>query len=170
MFASARSDVDEPRNTDNAWLETTAYHFHCSRELGALLPLKPAPENLTEKEQRLFDHYHSPAGQEVGEEWRKEVKEKLGLNEIFWLDVEEAAGDEKIYASHRDWIEVVRQRLTQMQDHPGLLQLVAQCGRVDLLQDVTRTQNCSPNGSRCRCRWPSKARLSTPSSPSLTWA
>ena len=106
--------------------------------MGALLPLKPAPENLTEKEQRFFDHYHSPAGQEEGEEWRKWVKEKLGLNEIFWLDVEEAAGDEKIYASHRDWIEVVRQRLTQMQDHPGLLQLVAQCGRVDLLQDVLK--------------------------------
>ena len=31
--------VDDPRNTDNAWLETTAFHFHCSLELGALLPL-----------------------------------------------------------------------------------------------------------------------------------
>ena len=32
--------VDDPRNTDNAWLETTAFHFHCSKELGALLPLR----------------------------------------------------------------------------------------------------------------------------------
>ena len=39
--------VDDPRNTDNAWLETTAYHFHCSRELGALLPLNKAPPALT---------------------------------------------------------------------------------------------------------------------------
>ena len=36
----AWSDVDDPRNTDNAWMETTANHFHCGRELGALLPLK----------------------------------------------------------------------------------------------------------------------------------
>ena len=40
MFAFAWSDVDDPRNTDNAWMETTAYHFHCSNELGALLQLR----------------------------------------------------------------------------------------------------------------------------------
>ena len=34
-----RGYVDDPRNTDHAWLETTAYHFHCGRELGAMLPL-----------------------------------------------------------------------------------------------------------------------------------
>ena len=32
-------DVDDPRNTDNAWMETTAFHFHCNAELGAMLPL-----------------------------------------------------------------------------------------------------------------------------------
>ncbi|KAL1529121.1 hypothetical protein AB1Y20_000081 [Prymnesium parvum] len=32
--------VDEPRNTDNAWLETTVFHFHCGAELGRLLPLQ----------------------------------------------------------------------------------------------------------------------------------
>jgi ADP-ribose pyrophosphatase len=26
--------VDDPRNTDNAWMETVALHFHCSRQLG----------------------------------------------------------------------------------------------------------------------------------------
>ena len=31
--------VDDPRNTDHAWMETMAYHFHCTPELGALLPL-----------------------------------------------------------------------------------------------------------------------------------
>ena len=47
LFADAeqhvllRGYVDDPRNTDNAWLETTAYHLHCSRELGGLLPLQP---------------------------------------------------------------------------------------------------------------------------------
>ena len=34
-----RGYVDDPRNTDNAWTETTAYHFHCSAELGAQLQL-----------------------------------------------------------------------------------------------------------------------------------
>lgn len=35
-----RGYVDDPRNTDNAWMETTAFHFHCSKELGAMLPLE----------------------------------------------------------------------------------------------------------------------------------
>ena len=34
-----RGYVDDPRNTDNAWMETTAFHFHCEPELGAMLPL-----------------------------------------------------------------------------------------------------------------------------------
>ena len=32
--------VDDPRNTDNAWMETTAFSFHCSKELGERLNLK----------------------------------------------------------------------------------------------------------------------------------
>jgi len=35
-----RGYVDDPRNTDNAWMETTAFHFHCSLELGGMLPLQ----------------------------------------------------------------------------------------------------------------------------------
>jgi len=31
--------VDDPRNTDHAWMETTAYHFHCPDEFGGMLPL-----------------------------------------------------------------------------------------------------------------------------------
>ena len=31
--------VDDYRNTDNAWIETTVLHFHCSRELGGMLAL-----------------------------------------------------------------------------------------------------------------------------------
>ena len=34
-----RGYVDDPRNTDNAWTETTAYHFHCAAELGEKLRL-----------------------------------------------------------------------------------------------------------------------------------
>ena len=34
-----RGYVDDPRNTDNAWLETTAVLFHCSAELGERMHL-----------------------------------------------------------------------------------------------------------------------------------
>ena len=47
--------------------------------------------------------------------------ETLGLNDIFWLDIEEAAGDKQIYASHRDWIEVVRQVQTSRACRPDAL-------------------------------------------------
>eukprot|EP00325_Prymnesiales_sp_UTEX-LB-985_P002783 CAMPEP_0174705770 /NCGR_PEP_ID=MMETSP1094-20130205/8869_1 /TAXON_ID=156173 /ORGANISM="Chrysochromulina brevifilum, Strain UTEX LB 985" /LENGTH=1050 /DNA_ID=CAMNT_0015903971 /DNA_START=465 /DNA_END=3614 /DNA_ORIENTATION=+ len=35
-----RGYIDDPRNTDNAWTETTAFHFHCSEALGAKLQLR----------------------------------------------------------------------------------------------------------------------------------
>ena len=35
-----RGYIDDPRNTDNAWTETTACHFHCSDQLGAQLKLR----------------------------------------------------------------------------------------------------------------------------------
>jgi ADP-ribose pyrophosphatase len=35
-----RGYVDDPRNSDNAWMETTAFHFHCSDEIGRMLPLE----------------------------------------------------------------------------------------------------------------------------------
>ena len=31
--------VDDPRTTDHAWIETTAFHFHCPPEVGDKLPL-----------------------------------------------------------------------------------------------------------------------------------
>ena len=32
--------VDDPRNTDHAWMETTALHFHCRPQLARELPLR----------------------------------------------------------------------------------------------------------------------------------
>eukprot|EP00456_Euglypha_rotunda_P081195 TRINITY_DN79091_c0_g1_i1.p1 TRINITY_DN79091_c0_g1~~TRINITY_DN79091_c0_g1_i1.p1 ORF type:complete len:112 (-),score=22.39 TRINITY_DN79091_c0_g1_i1:10-345(-) len=29
-----RGYVDDPRNTDNSWMETAAYNFHCTPEIG----------------------------------------------------------------------------------------------------------------------------------------
>jgi ADP-ribose pyrophosphatase len=34
-----RGYVDDPRNTDNSWMETCVMHYHCTPELGHLLPL-----------------------------------------------------------------------------------------------------------------------------------
>ena len=31
--------VDDPRSTDNAWIETTAYHFHCTPEIAKQIKL-----------------------------------------------------------------------------------------------------------------------------------
>ena len=44
--------VDDPRNTDNAWIETTAYSFHCSLELGGLLKLQTVAADLAPTSQR----------------------------------------------------------------------------------------------------------------------
>lgn len=35
-----RGYVDDPRNTDNAWIETTVFHFHCDVEMSELLLLR----------------------------------------------------------------------------------------------------------------------------------
>ena len=40
-----RGYVDDPRNTDNAWIETTAVHYHCTRELAADLVLSAASKD-----------------------------------------------------------------------------------------------------------------------------
>eukprot|EP00908_Phaeocystis_cordata_P021727 Transcript_4116.p2 GENE.Transcript_4116~~Transcript_4116.p2 ORF type:complete len:164 (-),score=27.43 Transcript_4116:228-719(-) len=35
-----RGYVDEARNTDHAWIETSVFHMHCTEEVGRLLPLE----------------------------------------------------------------------------------------------------------------------------------
>ena len=59
-----RGYVDDPRNTDNAWLETTAVHFHCSRRLASRLRLEAGGNSMTWldidiREQRYADLYAS---------------------------------------------------------------------------------------------------------------
>jgi ADP-ribose pyrophosphatase len=48
LFASGgtvvyRGYVDDPRTTDHAWIETTAFHFHCPPEIGAPLASNLGP-------------------------------------------------------------------------------------------------------------------------------
>ena len=46
LFASGavtyQGYVDDPRNTDNAWMETTAFHFHCSAQVRPAAACHPA--------------------------------------------------------------------------------------------------------------------------------
>ena len=61
-----RGYVDDPRNTDNAWMETTAFHFHCPPELGAVLQLRQGDDakavvwlDISESEPRYAALYAS---------------------------------------------------------------------------------------------------------------
>ena len=44
-----RGYVDDPRNTDNSWMETTAFHFHCSEKLAQQLPLSAGDDAVKAK-------------------------------------------------------------------------------------------------------------------------
>lgn len=45
--------VDDPRNTDNAWMESKVMHFHCSPELGELLPLNIKKAGSRDKDDKM---------------------------------------------------------------------------------------------------------------------
>jgi len=73
-----RGYVDDPRNTDNAWMESTVFHFHCRPQLGAMLPLK--------------------AGDDA--------------SDVMWLNIDESDQRyKKLYASHKDWVDLVYKRM-----------------------------------------------------------
>lgn len=65
--------VDDPRNTDDAWMETEVRHFHLDDDLAAQIPLE--------------------AGDDAGH--------------VAWEDV---TPEMRLYASHTDWVDVVRHR------------------------------------------------------------
>ena len=48
--------MDDPRNTDNAWLETIAMHFHCSSELGQLINLRAGDDAAEVQWLEIGDH------------------------------------------------------------------------------------------------------------------
>jgi ADP-ribose pyrophosphatase len=61
-----RGYVDDPRNTDNAWMETTAIHFHCDVEMSELLLLRAGDDaaavtwlNVNEADERYAGLYAS---------------------------------------------------------------------------------------------------------------
>ncbi len=63
--------VDDPRNTDNAWMETIAYNFH-------------------DENDESLGHFKLTAGDDAGA--------------VTWMTIGKSL---KLYASHRDFIEMV---------------------------------------------------------------
>ena len=52
-----RGYVDDPRNTDNAWMESTAFHYHCPGQLGEQLQL-----SVKAVVRRMYIYIHSRTG------------------------------------------------------------------------------------------------------------
>ena len=74
--------VDDPRNTDNAWMETAALHFHCNEELGALLPLE-AGEDAGSVKWVTIDHgFQLYAGHDV---WVRTVEKNMHMRRMMAL-------------------------------------------------------------------------------------
>ena len=68
--------VDDPRNTDNAWMETVAVNFHCSPELAQKITLHAGDDAAAVK----------------------------------WLDITDPASYAKLYASHADFVNIVKKK------------------------------------------------------------
>eukprot|EP00299_Pterocystis_sp_00344_P011804 c5571_g1_i1.p1 GENE.c5571_g1_i1~~c5571_g1_i1.p1 ORF type:complete len:254 (+),score=60.82 c5571_g1_i1:45-806(+) len=73
--------VDDPRNTDNAWMETVAKHFHISEEVAEALPLYAADDAkdvqwlcLEDNEEQLSRLYasHATFVREALRRWKEE--------------------------------------------------------------------------------------------------
>ena len=105
-FQSPSWQVDDPRNTDHAWIETIAAHYHCSRELGANIVLRgvemttqrpPAPaRGITRMMSRMMS--------------KRVVPERTTstANQVQWMDVDETL---QLFASHKQWVQQVAQHL-----------------------------------------------------------
>ena len=88
LFASGRvvyrGYVDDPRNTDNAWIETTAFHYHCNMELGQMMPLKAGDDaadvmwlNVDDDEPK-YKHLHA-SHREWVDQIRDEMRDEMAM-------------------------------------------------------------------------------------------
>ena len=78
-----RGYVDDPRATDHAWMETTAFHFHCNAELGSMLPLKAGDDakavtwlDVSSDEER-YEHLYASHKEWVDRIWQN-MRRKMG--------------------------------------------------------------------------------------------
>jgi len=72
-----RGPVDDPRTTDEAWIETTAVHFHATADIAAELVL--------------------------------EVSDQQEIRKVMWKPVAEIG---VMYASHKDWLDAVAEKMS----------------------------------------------------------
>ena len=112
--------VDDARNTDNAWIETTVHHMHLPRELGNQLPFAASHRDLLEG----------------------------GLVWVPLRKVLSASPVRPVDATENKWLEQVHSRVAAEYTRPGLLQLVVRWGRNDIakivLHDPELTEQRAP--------------------------
>ena len=102
--------VDDPRNTDNAWVETVAVHFHCSRELGAKIRLQAKSKD--ERAQLLrrtnsFVNRITEASKLIGRRTPRNLA-VVDEDNVRWADVDENL---LLFASHKQWVQQVAQQV-----------------------------------------------------------
>ena len=137
-----RGYVDDARNTDNAWIETTVMSFHCSRELGALLPMlsnheaagsggggAPSHEHDDERHHHggndglhahgAHHHHHASSSRKA---------------RTVWVNIDELS-DQNVRRPGFLWIEKVVEQFKR-KEQLGLLPYVASWGRNDVLQNI----------------------------------
>ena len=94
-----RGYVDDPRATDNAWMETTAFHFHCSAEVGDRLPLA-AGDDAGQVSRHC---YPSAAAGGTPQPCRLPLRRPA---QVMWLDVRtDSATYQNLYGAHRALID-----------------------------------------------------------------
>ena len=101
--------ADDPRATDNAWIETVAVHMHVPYELGAELKLS------------------------IGEEGSKASKNKRAV----WLDLDylkHCCEKGPLYSNHGDWIERVERRMQTRGS--SLARFTVQCGTEEMAKEI----------------------------------
>ena len=109
---------DDPRNTDNAWMETTACHFHCDEKLADELFASGRvvyrgyvddPRNTDNAwiETTAF-HYH--CNMELGQ--MMPLKAGDDAADVMWLNVDDDEPKYKhLHASHREWVDQIRDEM-----------------------------------------------------------
>ena len=105
--------VDDHRNTDNAWMETTAFHFHCSRELGGMLPLGVGTDVATVKQ-------GDPMWINVSDVGRCDLDPELDIH---------------LFGNHHTFIERVARDMEKARQR-GLLLNVVTWGKKEWLEQV----------------------------------
>ena len=153
--------MDDPRNTDNAWMETTAFHFHCSRELGGLLLLDRAARDKYLEEERSEKSRVRSVGRlrerskTRGSLFRNldRVPSQANLDDFCWLTIHEPGkqGD-RLYLTHDSGEEIELEDLGfghadllvrmveqyRRQGEMALMQTVVTWGKSDVVQELLR--------------------------------